>query len=209
PSYYGEELARRYEIPSQNVLCSKYFFDRSTMVISRCLPSSEATKSRFVQERADQFKVSIGVGDSVSQDGPFIVNCRLSVLTTPSDAYLSVPHLRVVKELVEAMNGTKPLPSPLIESGAPEPSTGSDHEYVSCRPSADDIQWLESRSMLYQSQHFTDAVAGNHLQWQRAYTRPPPKDFIESASVWVTSYPQALRTDDDQSVVRTPATADT
>src|SRR5262249_57661406 len=138
----------------------------------------------------------------------FIVNCRLSVLTTPSDAYLSVPNLRVVKELVEAMNGTKPLPSPLIESGAPEPSTGSDHEYVSCRPSADDIQWLESRSMLYQSQHFTDAVAGNHLQWQNAYARPRPKDFIESASGWFTSYPKALVTEDDPSVVPTLANPD-
>ena len=208
PSYYVEELARRYDIPGRNVLCSKYFFDRRSKVISRCLPSSEATKSRFVQERADQFKVSIGVGDSVSQDGPFIVNCRLSVLTTPSDAYLSVPNLRVVKELVEAMNGTKPLPGPLIESGTPDPSTGSDHEYVSCRPSADDIQWLESRSMLYQSQHFTDAVAGNHLQWQNAYARPRPKDFIDSASVWFTSYPKALITKDDDSVVGTLADAD-
>ncbi len=207
PSYYVEELARRYNIPAQNVMCSKYMFDRRTKVISRCLPSSEATKSRFVQERADQFKVSIGVGDSVSQDGPFIVNCRLSVLTTPSDAYLSVPNLRVVKELVEAMNGTKALPA---APTAPEAttSTTSDHEYVSCRPTADDIQWLESRSMLYQSQHFTDAVAGNHLQWQNAYARPRPKDFIDEASVWFTSYPKALITEDDESVVRTLASAD-
>jgi trehalose synthase len=207
PSYYVEELARRYNIRGENVLCSKYLFDRRTKVISRCLPSSEATKSRFVQERADQFKVSIGVGDSVSQDGPFIVNCRLSVLTTPSDAYLSVPNLRVVKELVEAMNGTKALPAALT-AGTPEPSTSADHEYVSCRPSADDIQWLESRSMLYQSQHFTDAVAGNHLQWQNAYARPRPKDFIDSASVWFTSYPKALVTEDHQSVVQTLASAD-
>lgn len=208
PSYYVEELAQRYKIPAQNVLCSKYFFDQRTKIISRCLPSSEATKSRFVQERADQFKVSIGVGDSVSQDGPFIVNCRLSVLTTPSDAYLSVPNLRVVKELVEAMNGAKALPSAVIESVAAEPSKSADLEYVSCRPTADDIQWLESRSMLYQSQHFTDAVAGHHLQWQNAYARPRPKDFIDSASVWFTSYPKALITKDDQSVVRTLANAD-
>ncbi len=36
------------------------------------------------------------------------------------------------------------------------------------RPSADYIQWLESRSMLHEAEQLSDLVAGKSLQWRNA-----------------------------------------
>ncbi len=71
------------------------------------------------------------------------------------------------------------------------------------RPSADYIQWLESRSMLYQAEHLSGLIAGKSLQWRNAYGRPRPRDFIRSASVWFTSYPKAIISHPKKSVLQT------
>lgn len=71
------------------------------------------------------------------------------------------------------------------------------------RPSAGYIQWLESRSMLYQAEHLCELIAGKSLQWQNAYGRPRPQDFLRAASVWFTSYPKAIISQPDRSVVQT------
>ncbi|MGB3903824.1 MAG: alpha-amylase family glycosyl hydrolase, partial [Anaerolineae bacterium] len=71
------------------------------------------------------------------------------------------------------------------------------------QPSADYIQWLESRSMLYQAEHLSDLIAGKSLQWRNAYGHPRPQDFIRAASVWFASYPKATISHPDMSVVQT------
>ena len=69
--------------------------------------------------------------------------------------------------------------------------------------SADYIQWLESRSMLYQAEHLSDLIAGKHLQWRHAYGHPRPQDFVRDASVWFTSYAKAIISQPDKSVLQT------
>jgi trehalose synthase len=76
------------------------------------------------------------------------------------------------------------------------------------QPSAGYIQWLESRSMLYQAEQLSDLVAGKSLQWRNAYGRPRPQDFVRAASVWFTSYPKAIITHPDKSVVQTLGSKD-
>ncbi len=71
------------------------------------------------------------------------------------------------------------------------------------RPSAAYIQWLESRSMLHRAEQLTDLIAGKSVQWQSAYGRPRPQDFVRAASVWFTSYAKAIITEPDKSVLQT------
>ena len=67
---------------------------------------------------------------------------------------------------------------------------------------SDYIQWLESRSMLFQAHHLSDAISGKSLQWRHAYAHPRPQDFVRAASVWFTSYPKAIITQPDKSVLQ-------
>ncbi len=69
----------------------------------------------------------------------------------------------------------------------------SDNEYV---------QWLESRSMLYQAENLSDLIAGTHHQWQNTFGHPKPKDFLRAASVWFTSYPKSIITELGKSVLQ-------
>ena len=56
--------------------------------------------------------------------------------------------------------------------------------------------------MLYQAHHLSDAISGKHLQWRNAYAHPRPEDFVRVASVWFTSYPKAIITQPDKSVLQ-------
>jgi maltose alpha-D-glucosyltransferase/alpha-amylase len=78
---------------------------------------------------------------------------------------------------------------------APTPAVAPD--------SAEDLDWLESRSMLYRAAQLSDALSGSFLQWQRAFASPRPRDCIDVASVWFTSYPEAIVTPAAQSVLQT------
>ncbi len=73
------------------------------------------------------------------------------------------------------------------------------------RPSADYIQWLESRSMLHEAEQLSDLVAGKSLQWRNAYGHPRPQDFIRATSVWFSSYAKAIISQPNKSVVQTLA----
>lgn len=74
---------------------------------------------------------------------------------------------------------------------------------ISSVESADYIQWLESRSMLYQAEQLSRAISGKSVQWRKPYARPRPRDFVRAASVWFTGYPQAIITRPDESVLQT------
>lgn len=69
--------------------------------------------------------------------------------------------------------------------------------------SAEYIEWLESRSMLEQSQQLAHLVSGQGVQWQREYAKPQPRAVVQRASVWVLGYPGAVITRPDESVIGT------
>jgi trehalose synthase len=69
--------------------------------------------------------------------------------------------------------------------------------------SAEYVDWLESRSMLKQSQQLAPMVSGQGMQWRREYATPQPRAVVQKAPVWVLGYPGAVITTPDQSVIGT------
>jgi trehalose synthase len=77
----------------------------------------------------------------------------------------------------------------------------------SVEPSADDIRWLESRSMLRHADKLAEEISGKSVQWRNAYGRPRPRDFVNTASVWFTSYPRSVIASEDETVLQTLGSA--
>jgi trehalose synthase len=71
------------------------------------------------------------------------------------------------------------------------------------QPSADDIRWLEARSMLRRADELSEAISGKSVQWRNAYGRPRPRDFVRTASVWFTNYPRSLIASEDETLLET------
>ena len=57
--------------------------------------------------------------------------------------------------------------------------------------------------MLFRADHLSDLVSGKSVQWKNAYGHPSPRGFVQEASVWFTSYPIAIITRPDRSVLQT------
>ncbi len=110
PSYYITRFAQEHAIPDANVLCSVYQFDKETGLLSRCKGVGGNTKANFVLRHKRKHTISVGVGDDVQQDGPFLSNTDIPILTAPNDSYLSVGSLEVVTTVVA--NLCAGLPSP-------------------------------------------------------------------------------------------------
>jgi HAD superfamily phosphoserine phosphatase-like hydrolase len=109
PSYYIEELARRHDVPAGRVLCSKYSFDSPGAVISSCNAVSGPGKAQFVKDLVSKYPISIGIGDHVAHDGPFIVHCTLGFLTVHNDQFPYIPSFEHIINLVSRLTA--------IESG--------------------------------------------------------------------------------------------
>src|SRR3954447_24319772 len=63
------------------------------------------------------------------------------------------------------------------------------------------IDWLESRSMLRQSQQLSRALSGKGAQWQHDFAQPQPRAAIRQASVWLLAYPGSVITRPGESVI--------
>jgi phosphoserine phosphatase len=103
PSYYIEELARLHDIPKGRVLCSKYYFDAPGFVISSCNAVTGSGKAQFVKGFVSKYPISIGIGDNIAHDGPFIANCTLGFLTIKNDQFPFVPSFEYVIDLVSRL----------------------------------------------------------------------------------------------------------
>src|SRR5690348_11642944 len=56
------------------------------------------------------------------------------------------------------------------------------------------VEWLESRSMLKQSEKVARTISGKAAQWQHEYAEPQPRSAIRGASVWLLAYPGSVIT---------------
>jgi hypothetical protein len=54
------------------------------------------------------------------------------------------------------------------------------------------IEWLKSRSMLLGHDSLVQSYAGQSGQWQHAFGRSRPMDFLDQKSVWFAAYPDSL-----------------
>jgi trehalose synthase len=79
-------------------------------------------------------------------------------------------------------------------SQTPDPNQGSGY-----------LQFLESRSMLFQADQEDETISGEGLQWLNDYGLPEPAQLVETASVWLLYYPGAVITRPGKSVIGTLA----
>jgi predicted nucleotide-binding protein/phosphoserine phosphatase len=105
PSYYVKRLADMYQIPQENVLCSKYEFEEMEGgKLLRCVGVGGSSKSEFVESKAINHIITIGIGDSKEFDAPFLSHCDIQILTVVNDSYLSAPNLEFLPLLVRRLN---------------------------------------------------------------------------------------------------------
>ena len=68
---------------------------------------------------------------------------------------------------------------------------------------SDDLDWLVTHSMLYSVKQRAIRYAGQGQLWQQAYAEARPRVASAIASVWLTTYPPAIITREDESVLQT------
>ncbi len=54
------------------------------------------------------------------------------------------------------------------------------------------VEWLRSRSMLLKHDSLAEVYSGQTTQWQHAFGRARPLDFLDQSSVWFAAYPDSL-----------------
>jgi phosphoserine phosphatase len=101
PSYYIDQLAFEYKIPMTHVYRSEYEFDQQTKVIKRCKAVNEQQKAQFVKSRLKDYDFTIGIGDNLEFDGPFVSQCTIPLMTISTDRYISVPDFSLAISLLE------------------------------------------------------------------------------------------------------------
>lgn len=104
PSYYIKKFAKKYNVPDDRVMCSKYEFDDKGL-ISKCAdPVSDQNKAEFVESVKDQYNIRIGVGDVIKQDAAFLGHCDVKILLGEYGAgYLSVRELPPVVTFLDSL----------------------------------------------------------------------------------------------------------
>ena len=115
PSYYIDDLAKKYGIPKDRVCRSEYKFDRKTDMIQACQAINVQQKANFVKERVSNYDISIGIGDHPEFDGPFISLCTISILTCSRDGYLYTPSFSTSMSLIQKLLSHKIESSEAIE----------------------------------------------------------------------------------------------
>jgi phosphoserine phosphatase len=107
PSYYVSKLAEKYKIPSENILCSDYKFDRDGKLLE-CNAVTPKQKHDFREDHARSHDLTIGVGDDELHDSSFLDGCDIGLLTPKagtagrmvSDNHLWTPRLSLILSLV-------------------------------------------------------------------------------------------------------------
>jgi HAD superfamily phosphoserine phosphatase-like hydrolase len=101
PSYYIDQLAYKYEIPKGRVYRSEYEFDPQTKLIKKCKAVNEQQKAQFVRSHRQKYDFTIGIGDNLEFDGPFVSQCTIPLMTIATDRYISVPNFSLAILLLE------------------------------------------------------------------------------------------------------------
>lgn len=83
----------------------------------------------------------------------------------------------------------------------PQPAPASRPAPVDQTAAPEEIQWLESRSILHQARGFVPTLAGKGRQWRHPYAAPQPHAVVRAVPVWVLAYPGSVMTRPGQSVV--------
>lgn len=93
PNYFIEPLAKKFKIPLDHALCSRYEFDANGLIIRCADPVSSNTKKNFVKKYRAQYDVTVGIGDVPEQDAAFLHLCDFPIVM----AHNTEEHLRTEK----------------------------------------------------------------------------------------------------------------
>ena len=80
PSYFVTRLATEWSIPPNRILCSDYDFRDDTGIVNACSGVTAEDKAKFVRRFTSSYRVTVGIGDSIRSDGPFLSLCTLSYI---------------------------------------------------------------------------------------------------------------------------------
>jgi phosphoserine phosphatase len=113
PSYYIDKLASEFNIPKANVCRSEYVFDKATDLLKSCKAINEQQKAEFVRAKLSNYDISIGIGDNLEFDGPFVSACTIPLMTVPTERYIYVPTFNLAVTLIEKILQLKRAPNEL------------------------------------------------------------------------------------------------
>jgi trehalose synthase len=65
------------------------------------------------------------------------------------------------------------------------------------------INFLETQSMLFQSDQEADKISGMGVQWHDDFSQPKPTQLVQQASVWLLYYPASVITKPGTSIIGT------
>ena len=79
-NYYIQRFCVKYGIDQARLICSIYDFDELGNISKSTMPCGVREKETFVRRLRNNYDLTIGVGDNIEQDGPFLSLCDISVL---------------------------------------------------------------------------------------------------------------------------------
>jgi phosphoserine phosphatase len=119
PNFYINNLAEKFGIPLERVYCSKYFFEEGTGLIQLNSEGvSAGGKAAFVGRHAKKYALSIGVGDDVTLDGPFISQCSLGILTQTNDSYFYAQNFELILNAIRILSRSVTTANVTVASSA-------------------------------------------------------------------------------------------
>ncbi|MCA8949285.1 MAG: nucleotide-binding protein [Planctomycetes bacterium] len=105
PSYYLDVLGEKFGIKPENILCSRYSFDGDGL-LTRCDSAvSGVHKGHWVQQRVKHYDLTLGVGDNVEHDVPFLAHCSIKIFMGSRGLldYLNAREIQPILDVVRAV----------------------------------------------------------------------------------------------------------
>ncbi len=106
PSYYLDILANKHTIDiDSRCIYSRYNFDDDGALSSKNhLAVGEASKKAYVKDRAKDYDLTIGIGNSILLDGAFLAQCTVALLVGSLEpGYLCVNQLDPIIDLIDGL----------------------------------------------------------------------------------------------------------
>jgi hypothetical protein len=80
-----------------------YKFNKKTRIIESCNAVDEQYKADFVRARVAQYDITIGIGDNLEFDGPFVSHCTIQLLTVPNASTLHIENFGAAIPLINRL----------------------------------------------------------------------------------------------------------
>lgn len=106
PSFYLDILANQHGLdPKTRCICSRYEFDKDGTLSQKGWKAvGKTAKASFVRQRAKDYAVTVGIGNHVLLDGPFLALCSIRILVGElEEGFLCVNELDPVIDAIAGL----------------------------------------------------------------------------------------------------------